>query len=93
MMEAILSSDTSVLTGVSLQFSLWKSRLVGCYIYIYIYGTAVEPSPLLLRPFIGPFYQPWIIDDDDCGPISAMNQWQGNRRALMKPALSTTRPT
>jgi hypothetical protein len=27
--------------------------------------TGVEPSPLLLRPFIGLLYQLWMIDGDD----------------------------
>jgi hypothetical protein len=44
----------------------------------------VEPSPLLLRPCIGLLYQPWIIDGDDCGAVSGMNEWQG------KPEFSET---
>jgi hypothetical protein len=39
----------------------------------------VEPSPLLLLPFIGLLYQPWMIDDDDCGAIIGMNDWQGKK--------------
>jgi hypothetical protein len=39
----------------------------------------VEPSPLLLRPFAGLLYQPWMTDDDDdddddCGAISERNE-------------------
>jgi hypothetical protein len=44
----------------------------------FIYGAGVEPSPLLLRPFVGILHQPWMIDGDDCGVISGVNQWQGN---------------
>jgi hypothetical protein len=40
-----------------------------------MYGAGVEPSPLLLRPFIDLLYQPWMIDGDDCGEISGMNEW------------------
>jgi hypothetical protein len=55
-----------------------------CIIYfLFIYGARVEPSPLLLQPFIGLLCQPWMIDDDDCGAIGTMNEWQGNQR---KPA-------
>jgi hypothetical protein len=44
--------------------------------YSFIYGAGVEPSPLLLGPFIG-LYQLWMIDGDDCGAIKGMNEWQG----------------
>jgi hypothetical protein len=37
----------------------------------------VEPSPLLLRPFNDLLYQPWMIDGDDYGAVSGMNEWQG----------------
>jgi hypothetical protein len=52
---------------------------------IFSVGATVEPSPILLRPFIGLLYQPWVICDDDCGAVDGMNDWQGkwNRR---KPA-------
>jgi hypothetical protein len=57
----------------------------------------MEPSPLLLLPFIGLFYHPWIIDDDDCGAISGMNEWQGKPQYRGKTcssvALSTTDST
>jgi hypothetical protein len=29
--------------------------------------AGVEPSPVLLRPFIGPLHHTWMINDDDCG--------------------------
>jgi hypothetical protein len=44
----------------------------------------VEPIPLVLRPFIGLLYQPWMVDDDDddedddCEAIGGMNDLQGN---------------
>jgi hypothetical protein len=44
-------------------------------ISLCIYVALVEPSPLLLRPFIG--HQPWMIDDDDCEAISGMYEWWG----------------
>jgi hypothetical protein len=40
----------------------------------FIYGAGVEPSPYY---FCGD-YQPWMIDGDDCGAISGMNEWQGD---------------
>jgi hypothetical protein len=40
--------------------------------------AGVERSPLLLEPFIGLLYQPWMIDDDDCGAIGGMNDWKEN---------------
>jgi hypothetical protein len=42
-----------------------------------IYGAEVQPRALLLRPFIGLLYQPWMVDGDDCGAIGGMNEWQG----------------
>jgi hypothetical protein len=32
---------------------------------------------LLLRPFIGLLYQPWMKDNEDCGAVSVMSEWQG----------------
>jgi hypothetical protein len=48
-------------------------------LFLFFYGAGVEPSPLLLRPFNGLLYQPWIIDDDDddFGAVSEMNEWHG----------------
>jgi hypothetical protein len=43
--------------------------------HFIIYGAGVEPSPLLLRPFIGPLYQPWMTDGDDCGAIGEINEY------------------
>jgi hypothetical protein len=34
----------------------------------------VEPSPLLLWPYIGILYQPWMVDGDDCRVIGRMNE-------------------
>jgi hypothetical protein len=46
-----------------------------------------EPSPLVLRPFIGLLYQLWITDDDyDCGATGRMNDLEGNRSTWRKPA-------
>jgi hypothetical protein len=56
--------------------------------------AGAEPSPLLLRPFIGELYHPWMIDGDDCGVISEMNEWQGKPKyweeTCPSAALSTT---
>jgi hypothetical protein len=41
--------------------------------YLFIYGSGMEPCPLLLLLFIGLLYQPWIEDGDDCGAISEIN--------------------
>jgi hypothetical protein len=46
--------------------------------------VGVEPNPLLLWPFNGPLYQPWMIDGDDCGTISGMNHWQGKPKCSEK---------
>jgi hypothetical protein len=46
-------------------------------IFLFIYGSRVEPNPLLLRPFIGLLYQPWMIDGDDCGAVGGLDEWQG----------------
>jgi hypothetical protein len=35
--------------------------------FLFIYGAGMEPSPLLMRSFIGLFCQSWMIDGDDCG--------------------------
>jgi hypothetical protein len=47
------------------------------FIFYFIYGAGVEPSPLLLRPVIGLLYQPWMIYGDDCGVTSGINGGQG----------------
>jgi hypothetical protein len=63
----------------------------------FIYWAVVEPSPHPLQPFIGILYQPWMIEDDDCGAISGMEEWQGKLKYSVKTcpsaALSTTDPT
>jgi hypothetical protein len=35
----------------------------------------VEPSPLVLRPFVGLLYHPWMTDNDNCGAVAGMNEW------------------
>jgi hypothetical protein len=63
-------------------------------ISLFIYEAGVEPSPLLLRPFIALLYQPWMIDGDDCGAVSGMNEWQGkpkySEKTCFYSALFTT---
>jgi hypothetical protein len=49
---------------------------------IIISNAGVEPIPPLLWTFIGLLYQPWMIDGDDCGAVSAMNEWWGKLKYL-----------
>jgi hypothetical protein len=44
----------------------------------------------LLWPFIGLLHQPWMIDGDDCGAISGMNEWQGKRKCSEETGPSIT---
>jgi hypothetical protein len=37
-------------------------------------GPGVESSPLLQHLFIDLLHQPWMMEDDDCGLISGMNE-------------------
>jgi hypothetical protein len=58
--------------------------------------AGVEPSPLLLRPFIGLLYYRWMMDADDCGAISGMNQLLGkpySEETCPSAALSRSNPT
>jgi hypothetical protein len=57
-----------------------------------MYWARVEPSPLLLWPFIGLLYQPWMIDGDECGAITGRGNWSTRRKPVPVP-LSTTDPT
>jgi hypothetical protein len=58
----------------------------------------VEQSPLLLRPFIGLLYQPWMVDGDGCVAVSGRNEWRGKskyseKKTCPSATLSTTDPT
>jgi hypothetical protein len=68
-----------------------------CDIFLFIYGAGVEPSPLLLRPFISLLYQLWMIDGDDCRAVSGMDEWQGKLKyweeTCPSVALSTKDPS
>jgi hypothetical protein len=61
--------------------------------FLLLYGTGVESSSLLLRPFICLLYQLWMVDGVDCGANSGMNQWQGKgmqfEETCPRAALST----
>jgi hypothetical protein len=65
--------------------------------FFFIYCAGVEPSPLLLWPFIGLLYQPWMIDGDDCVAVSGMNEEQGkpecSEKTCPSAAFSATNPT
>jgi hypothetical protein len=64
------------------------SRVVLISTELVSYWAEVEPSPLLLRQFIGLFYQPWKIDGDDFGAIDGMNEWQGQPAPVCPPQIS-----
>jgi hypothetical protein len=65
--------------------------------YKFIYAAGAEPSPLLLRPLIRSFYEPWMIKGDDYGTISGLNERQGKPKYSEKTCpnvvLSTTDAT
>jgi hypothetical protein len=65
--------------------------------FLFIYGPGVEPSPLLLLPFIGLLIHPWMIDADDLRAISGMSDWQVkpkySEKFFASAALTTTDPT
>jgi hypothetical protein len=42
--------------------------------------SGAEPRPLLLRQCIGLLYEHWMLDSDDCGAVSGMNEWQRKPR-------------
>jgi hypothetical protein len=42
---------------------------------LYTFFPGVEPSLVVLRAFIFLLYQPWMIDYDDCGAVSGINDW------------------
>jgi hypothetical protein len=62
-------------------------------LFLYLWD-GVKPSSLLLRPFIGLLYHSYMIDGDDCGTISVINEWQGKPkywgRTCLSAALFTT---
>lgn len=49
---------------------------------LYIYKYKIPPPPLFwagveLRPLTGLLYHSWMVDDDDYGTTSGMNDLQG----------------
>jgi hypothetical protein len=87
----------SINSTYSLHYILPYNVCVSILYYLSIYVAGVEPSPLILRPFIGLFYQPWVMDGDDCAAISGMNEWQEkpkySEETCPSAALSTTDPS
>jgi hypothetical protein len=57
----------------------------------------MEPSPLLLRPFIGLLYQPCLMDGRDFVANGVMDNLQGKleylEKTFLSDALFTTNPT
>jgi hypothetical protein len=76
LVEAIISSETSVLTRTTLR-NIPEDRILHsqCQVFKFIIGAGVESSPLLLPAFIGLLCQPWMLDGDDCGTVSGMNRF------------------
>jgi hypothetical protein len=64
---------------------------------LFMCMAEVEPSPMLLRSFIGLLYQPWTLDGDDCGAIGGMNECKRETEVLggtcPTVTLCTTNPT
>jgi hypothetical protein len=72
--EIIIENKAQFVFVLQRSVCLW---ITVCYIlFVFIYWPGVEPSPLLLRPLIDLLYQPWMIDDEDCGAVGGMNDLQ-----------------
>jgi hypothetical protein len=57
--------------------------------FLFTYGTGVETSRLLMRPYDGLLYQSWkIINGEDCESINGMNMWQGKPKYSGKTCCS-----
>jgi hypothetical protein len=55
---------------------LYKPWLLYTYFTDLFVHRIDDAEPiLLLRPFTGPLYQPWMTDGDDCGAIGGINEW------------------
>jgi hypothetical protein len=74
-----------VLVGVGRKFLKARTtnshdfRAETCYSFLFIYGAGMQPRPPFLRPFIGRFYNPWMIYGDDCGAICIKNGSHGTQ--------------
>jgi hypothetical protein len=83
-----------VVVGQSVEFAC---GLKATEFVCFVYGAGVQPNLLLQRLFIGIMYQPWMIDGDDCGAVSGMNEWQWKPKYSEETcpcaAASTTDPT
>jgi hypothetical protein len=55
-------------------------------VLLIIILSGVRVSPLGAAPTTGLLYQPWMIDDGDCGAIGGMKIGRGNRSTRRKPA-------
>jgi hypothetical protein len=57
--------------------------------FLLIYWAGAEPSPLVLKPFIGLLYQRRVTEGGDCGAVEQLVAWmngRGNRSTRRKPA-------
>jgi hypothetical protein len=85
---------TTVLHATYLRVSVGRKlnvafQMVTClpsYAVIFFFLMGWDWVHLVLRPLLGLLYQPQIIDNNDCGAISGMRIFRGNRSTLRKPA-------
>jgi hypothetical protein len=59
------------------------------------HGAVVEPNPLLLWPFIGLLYQPYMTDDDDDNDSETLLEGisgRGYSSTQRKPAIELLSP-
>jgi hypothetical protein len=65
---------------VSLNFSLiqTKMRVTEAIVFLGSFLGWGETVHLLRRPLIGLFFQPPMIDDDECGAVGGMRISRGN---------------
>jgi hypothetical protein len=76
--HGVTSQKAAFFTFTAAETSNFTTYLI--IYYLSIDGAGVEPNPLLLQPFIGLLHQPWMTDDDYCGVIIGINEWQGKSK-------------
>jgi hypothetical protein len=82
---------------LKLECDKFVDSLIERLYFVFICGTGVEVCRLLLLPPIRQLHKPSMIDDDDCGAIGEMNDWQRKPKYSEKTRpnadLFTTNPT